>query len=197
MSNIQQFKDRLVGGGARANLFEVELQFPPALANLVPTEYMSFMIKAAAMPASVIENIDIAYRGRMLKVAGDRTYENWTVTVINDIDMPIRGAMEQWMNYINRAESNTTSSATFNALDYYADLKITQLGRSAGSAGDSYRGKTYLFKGAYPVNISAIEMAYDTNNAIQDFTVEFAYQYWNTANVDGGAQQLLPLNAGR
>lgn len=190
MSNIQQFKDRLVGGGARANLFEVQLQFPNSLSNRVPTEYMSFMIKAASMPASVIENIDVAYRGRMLKVAGDRTYENWTVTVINDVNMPIRSAMEEWMNYINRAESNTSSSSGRSALDYYADLKITQLGR------DSSRGKTYIFKGAYPVNISAIEMAYDTNNAIQDFTVEFAYQYWNTAVFDGGSQILTPLNAG-
>lgn len=197
MSNIQQFKDRLVGGGARANLFEVELQFPPALANLVPTEYMSFMIKAAAMPASDIENIPVPYRGRVLKIAGDRTYENWTVTVINDVDMPIRTAMEQWMNYINRAESNTTSAGILNALDYYADLKITQLGRSSGPFGQPFRGKTYIFKDAYPVKISAIEVAYETNNAIQDFQIEFAYQYWNTANVDGGAQQLLPLNAGR
>jgi hypothetical protein len=188
MSNIQQFKDKLVFGGARANLFEVQLQFPIALDAIVPTtEDMSFMIKAAAMPASVIENIDVPYRGRMLKVAGDRTYENWTVTVINDVNMPIRTAMEQWMNHINRAESNTSSAGILNALDYYADLKITQLGRN------SLRGKTYIFKGAYPVNISAIEMAYETNNAIQEFTVEFAYQYWNTAEFDGGPQILTPI----
>jgi len=188
MSNIQQFKDKLTFGGARANLFEVQLQFPITLDAILPsTEDMSFMIKAATMPASVIENIDVPYRGRMLKVAGDRTYENWTVTVINDVNMPIRTAMEQWMNHINRAESNTSSAGFLNALDYYADLKITQLGRN------SLRGKTYIFKGAYPVNISAIEMAYETNNAIQDFTVEFAYQYWNTAEFDGGAQILTPL----
>jgi hypothetical protein len=171
MPNIDDFKTKLTGGGARANLFEVKLEWPGAGSS--DKNDASFLIKAASLPASTIENIDLAYRGRMLKIAGDRTYENWTVTVINDNNMKIRTAIEEWMNTINNNVSNTSGS--FSPLDYYRDLRITQLDRK------EQKGKSYRFVNAYPINVSAIEMNYETNNAIEDFTVEFAYQYWTSS----------------
>lgn len=171
MPNIDDFKAKLTGGGARANLFEVKLEWPGASSS--DKVDASFLIKASTLPASQIENIDLAYRGRMLKIAGDRTYENWSVTVINDNNMKIRTAIEEWMNLINNNVSNTSGS--FSPLDYYRDLRITQLDRK------EQKGKSYRFVNAYPINVSAIDMAYETNNAIEDFTVEFAYQYWTSS----------------
>ena len=171
MPNIDDFKTKLIGGGARANLFEVKLEWPGAGSS--DKNDASFLIKAASLPASTIGEIDLPYRGRMLKIAGDRTYDKWTVTVINDNNMKIRTAMEEWMNLINNNVSNTSGS--FSPLDYYRDLRITQLDRK------EQKGKSYRFVGAYPTSVSAIEMNYETNNAIEDFTVEFAYQYWTSS----------------
>jgi hypothetical protein len=175
MPNIEDFKQQLIGGGARSNLFRADVTIP----NVVPgdspkMEDMSFLIKATTFPASTIENIDVPYRGRMLKVAGDRTYENWSITVINDVDMKIRTAMENWMNHINNNSFNTAGGG--GRLDYYQPLYVSQLDRYQQTTA------TYKFTGAYPISISAIDLAYDTNNTIQDFTVEFAYQFWNRVN---------------
>ena len=108
LRKISDFKSRLAGGGARPNLFEVELAFPDAvsIANDV-LQKSRFLVKAAALPASSITPIDIPFRGRILKVAGDRTFETWTITVINDTDFVIRSAMEKWMNVINKLEDAT------------------------------------------------------------------------------------------
>lgn len=171
MPNIDDFKTKLTGGGARANLFEVKLQWPNSNSSQIADA--SFLIKAASLPSSTIGEIDLAYRGRMFKIAGDRTYENWSVTVINDNNMSIRTAMEEWMNIINNNVSNTSSS--FSPLDYYRNLSITQLDRR------EQKGKKYTFVGAYPTKVSPIEMAYETNNAIEEFTVDFAYQYWTSS----------------
>ena len=100
--NITEFRSRLTGGGARANLFEIEIAFPDDLGidfNLV-TDKVPFLVKAAEIPASNLGNIPVPYRGRVLPVAGDRTFDPWTVTVINDTDFQIRDAMEKWSNSI-------------------------------------------------------------------------------------------------
>lgn len=168
-SFIREFK-----GGARPNLFEVGLDFPAGASNNLAKVKGKFLVKGASLPASVIAPIEVPYRGRKFKVAGDRTYENWSITVINDHDFEIRKSMENWMNYINRSTSNTTSS-TSSA--YTADLSVTQLSRE-GSDFNPGKLATYKFIGAFPVNISAIELNFETNDAVEEFTVEFAYQYW-------------------
>jgi hypothetical protein len=173
MPGIDDFKSKLTGGGARANLFQVSLAWPGA--NSSGINDASFLIKAATLPASSIENIDLAYRGRMLKIAGDRTFENWTVTVINDTDMRIRSEMERWMSIINAHTANVSALSSANALGYYRNLAVAQLDRNENIT------KEYTFVGAYPVNVSSIDLAYDTNNAVEEFTVEFAYQYWTDA----------------
>ena len=179
MSNLSQFKNQFLGG-ARPNLFEAEIYFP---SNVVggPTASVKsrFLIKGAQLPSSVIAPIEVAYRGRKLKVAGDRTFEPWTITVINDSKMEIRNAFENWMNLINRHTSNT-SAYTADPLAYYKDLHVKQLTRES-----SIPVKKYTFVGAFPTNVSTIDLNYDTNDAVEEFTVELNYQYWTTDSTIG------------
>jgi hypothetical protein len=173
MSNLTNFKNAFNGGGARSNLFEVELYFPDGvLDGGVATSKSRFLVKGAQLPASVLTPIEVPYRGRKLKVAGDRTFEPWTITVMNDVNMEIRNALESWMNLINRHASNTTASGV-SPLNYYKDLVVKQLSREGGAVS-----KAYTFVGAFPTNISSIDLNYETDNTVEEFTVEFNYQYW-------------------
>ena len=169
---ISDFKSKLSGGGARPNLFEVELAFPtaakPANENEV-LEKSRFLVKAAALPASTIASVDIPFRGRILKVAGDRTFETWTITVINDVDFSIRSAFEKWMNVINRM---TDATGITDPNDYYKDAKVKQLDRNGGVL------RTYKFWDVFPTNISTIDLSYETTDTIQEFTVELQVHYW-------------------
>jgi len=171
---IDDFKSRLVGGGARNNLFSVTLTNPNVNAN-IPIELASFMCKGASLPASVVGSIDVPFRGRQLKVAGDRTFENWSVTIFNDTTFDIRDAMERWMNALNGHTSGVAE--TINPRDYQTDLYIDQLDRTNAVL------KSYVVTGAFPVNVSAIELDFGTNDQIEEFTVEFAYQYWTAFRV--------------
>tara|TARA_Y100000356_G_scaffold65800_1_gene53984 strand:- start:122 stop:604 length:483 start_codon:yes stop_codon:yes gene_type:complete len=127
LRKISDFKSKLTGGGARPNLFEVELAFPDAVAidNDV-LQKSRFLVKAAALPASTIAPVEIPFRGRILKVAGDRTFETWTITVINDTDFVIRSAMEKWMNVINKLEDATGIT---DPDEYHKDAFVHQLDR--------------------------------------------------------------------
>lgn len=167
---IEDFKSKLRGGGARPNLFKATVNFPGYAGGDV--ELTSFLCKTAQLPASVIANLDVPFRGRQLKIAGDRTFEPWTVTIINDTDFSIRNAMERWMNGINAHSANTGLT---NPVDYQADLVVEQLDK------DSSILKTYNFRGCFPTNVSAIDVSYETNDAIEEFTVEFQVQYWESA----------------
>lgn len=166
---VDDFKSKLVGGGARANLFKATINFPSYAGGDV--ELSSFMCKAAQLPASVIAPITIPFRGRQLQIAGDRTFEPWTVTVINDTDFAVRNAMERWMNGINQHNANT---GLVDPTEYQADMIVEQLNK----AGESV--KRYDFRGTFPTNVSAIELSYDTENAIEEFTVELQVQYWES-----------------
>lgn len=166
---VDDFKSKLRGGGARPNLFKATVNFPGYAGGDV--ELTSFLCKTAQLPSSVMNFIDVPFRGRQLKMAGDRTFEPWTVTVINDTDFSIRNAMERWMNGINAHQANTGLS---NPIDYQADLIIEQLDRD----GDSL--KTYNFRGCFPTNVSAIDVSYETVDTIEEFTVEFQVQYWES-----------------
>ena len=167
---IEDFKSKLRGGGARPNLFKATVNFPGYAGGDV--ELTSFLCKTAQLPASIIAELDVPFRGRQLKIAGDRTFEPWTVTIINDTDFSIRNAMERWMNGINAHSANTGLT---NPVDYQADLVVEQLDK------DSSILKTYNFRGCFPTNVSAIDVSYETNDAIEEFTVEFQVQYWESA----------------
>lgn len=164
---VDDFKSKLIGGGARPNLFKAIVNFPAYAAG--DTELTSFMCKGAQLPGSTIAKLDVPFRGRQLKIAGDRTFENWTITVINDTGMEVRNAMERWMNGMNEHVNNTGLS---NPTDYQADMAIEQLDKAGNIT------KTYTIRGAYHINVSAIELSYETNDQIEEFTVELAYQYW-------------------
>ena len=131
---ITDFKGKL-GGGARPNLFEVELAFPDAAINPEVINNARFLVKAAALPASNITPIDVPFRGRILKVAGDRTFDTWTITVINDTDFGIRSAFEKWMNVINKMDNATGLT---DPAEYHKDAKVHQLDRD-GSVLRSYK----------------------------------------------------------
>ena len=166
---VDDFKSKIRGGGARPNLFKVTLNFPGYAGGDV--ELTSFMCKTAQLPASTIAPITVPFRGRQLQMAGDRTFEPWTVTIINDTDFNVRDAMERWMNGM---AAHTQNTGLTSVTDYEADMIVEQLNK----AGDTI--KTYNFVGAFPTNTSAIELAYDANDTIEEFTVEFQIQYWTS-----------------
>ena len=176
LRKITDFKSKLTGGGARANLFEVVLNFPDTSQPDSDTlEKSRFLVKGANMPASNIQQIEVPFRGRVLKIAGDRTFDSWTVTVINDTDFAIRSAMERWMNVINRVSDNTglTDPAT-----YQADAYVMQLDRDGSVL------RTYRFYDVFPTQVSPIDLGYDAQG-IQEFTVELQVQWWEATKGTG------------
>ena len=177
LRTITDFKSKMAGGGARPNLFEVELVFPDPIAieNDVK-EKSRFLVKAALLPASNITPIEVNFRGRILKIAGDRTFDTWTVTVINDVDFSIRSAMEKWMDFINSMEDAT--GAQDPAL-YQPDAYVHQLDRDGSTL------RTYKFHDIFPTNISAIDLSYETVDSVEEFTVEFQVQWWEAIKGTG------------
>ena len=177
LRTISDFKNKLAGGGARPNLFEVVLAFPASSpASNTTLEKARFMVKAAALPASNIAPIDVAFRGRLLKIAGDRTFDTWTITVLNDTDFALRGAFEQWMNSMNNVANATGAT---NPADYQAEAYVYQLNRE----GEVLR--KYRFFDVFPTNISQIDLSYDSSDVLEEFTVELQVQYWE-AQGNGG-----------
>ena len=172
LRKITDFKSKLIGGGARPNLFEVELAFPEEIAidNDVK-EKARFLVKAAALPASNITPIDVNFRGRILKIAGDRTFDTWTITVINDTDFAIRSAFEKLMNSINRLSDAT---GTNNPADYQEDAYVHQLDRDGSTL------RTYRFYDVFPTQISQVDLSYETVDTIQEFTVELQVLYYES-----------------
>lgn len=166
---VDEFKSKLVGGGARPNLFQATITYPGYAGGDV--ELSSFMCKAANLPASSIESIAVPFRGREFQVAGDRTFEPWTITVINDTNFTIRNAFERWSNGMNAHSENTGLTTP---ADYKADMFVTQLDRSGAAL------KTYTFKGTWPSSIGAIDVSWDTTNEIEEFEVELQVDYWES-----------------
>lgn len=166
---VDDFKAKLQGGGARPTLFKVVLNYPSYVEADV--ELTSFMCKAASLPGSTMAEVPVPFRGRELFVAGDRTFETWTVTIINDTNFRIRNSMERWMNGMN---AHSTNTGVTNPIDYQADLLVDQLDR------DETILKRYNFRGAFPINVSPIDVAFENTNTIEEFTVDFRYQYWES-----------------
>ena len=178
LRKITDFKSKLIGGGARSNLFEVVLNFPSiAPASSEVLDKARFLVKAANLPASNIADITVPFRGRILHVAGDRTFDSWTITVISDTDFAIRSAMEAWMNAINRVSDNTGST---DPASYQADATVFQLDRS----GETLR--SYRFYDIFPTQVAPINLSYDTEG-IQEFTAEFQVHWWEAAKGVGSA----------
>ena len=166
---ITDFKSKLSGGGTRSNLFEVELSFPAAIGvDAVTLDKTRFLVKTAALPASNVTQLEVAFRGRMLKVAGDRSFESWTITVLNDTDFSIRSAFEKWSNYMNRLSDNT---GTTDPALYQADAFVYQLNRDGSIL------RAYHFYDTFPTAISSINLGYDNDN-IEEFTVEMQVHWW-------------------
>lgn len=192
---LDTFKTKLTGGGARPNLFEVEIYFPSDIetSNNTLSEITRFLVKAASLPASNLGVIDVPFRGRNLKIAGDRTFDPWSITVINDNDFQIRTAFERWMNYINKHEDN---AGTLNPTDYQKDITVRQFGKSpvtsavtpTTGSGNIPVLKSYKFYGVFPTSVSAIELSYDSSDTIEEFTVDLQVQWVDIMDTSGISQ---------
>ena len=184
--SIDSFKSRLIGGGARPNLFEVELNFPSGVGIFdeeIENTTHRMMIKGAQLPASNIAEVIVPFRGRQLKVAGDRRFDPWTITVVNDGDFKLRQAFERWANFIIKVSDG---SCTITPSDYFADWRVNQLGRAQtdlNTRGDQSGAtlpvlRRYNMRGCWPSAVSAIELSYDTQDAIEEFQVTLQVQWW-------------------
>lgn len=179
MFQVDTLKDNLKSGGARANLFNTQWTFPAGIEVAGAGRECEILCKAASLPSSVVGQIDVPFRGRQLKVAGDRTFENWTVTFINENNFTIRNSFEKWMSLLNQHKAGT---GNHTLAEYYTTLTVQQLQRS--EAGGVI--KEIKIVDAFPVNVSAIDLSYDTTDTIEEFTVEFAYQYWTSRESNSG-----------
>ena len=180
---ISNFKAALIGGGARPNLFEVELTTLPAGITW-DADNFRYMCKAAQLPASQIANIDVPFRGRIFKVAGDRTVDQWSVTIINDENFRLRNAFEEWVNLIANLDTNLGAT---DPSAYMVNAKVYQLGRGSSPNSQTNAGnansvlKEYEFQDIFPTTVSAIDLSYDSTDAIEEFTVDFQVQSYNFA----------------
>jgi len=173
-SSVSGFLDK-IQNGVRPNLFEVDFLYPEGVSG--DTGLTGLLCKSAALPASNLGVIEVPFRGRTVKIAGDRTFDTWTATFINDKEFAIRGAMEKWMEEINRHEQNNARLVSpTGAESYLKDIVVKQLKRDSSPEGEVVTG--YKLWGCFPTNISQIDLAYDSNDQIEDFTVEFQIQYW-------------------
>ena len=166
---VDDFKAKLRGGGARPNLFKATINFPAYAGGDV--EVTSFLCEAAQLPGSTITPIIVPFRGRQLEMSGDRTFDAWSPTIINDADFVIRDSMERWMNGMNAHSANTGLT---NVVDYEADLLVEQLDKDGSTI------KTYNFRGCFPTAVSPIDLSYASESEIERFTVEFQVQYWES-----------------
>ena len=175
--NITNFRDRLVGGGARPNLFEVNIELPDGVIGQADyRDDVRFMVKAAEIPAANVGNIPVPFRGRVLPVAGDRTFDPWTVTVINDTDFLIRDAMEKWSNSINDIQ---TAQGRVNPEDYQTSARVFQKTRQGDGPGDTEKDlRIYKFEGIYPNVVSSIPLDFGATDTIEEFQVTFNYLFY-------------------
>ena len=194
---ITDFKSKLTGGGSRANLFEVVLSFPREL-EIIPDDTYRFMVKGAELPGSTVSAISVPFRGRQLKVSGDRTFAPWTITVLNDTNFTIRNSFERWMNLMNRNDDN---AGVITPANYQTNMYVHQLGRGKVANTTSENTfptaqdiipilKSYKFYGAFPTDITPIPLSYDSVDTIEEFSVTFEYQWWDTYVGDSSTTML-------
>ena len=196
--NLHNFKTQLRGGGARPNLFEASIpSFPSGISgagtlwNDAARKDFRFLCKAAQLPASTVAEIPVPFRGRILKVAGDRTFEPWTVTIINDEDFNLRSAFEGWMNTINDLSHAT---GVTNPASYMTNAFVVQLGRGKARNATTHPKnnkqqqvlRSYKFTGIFPTEVSAIDLSYDSTDTIEEFTVTFQVQDFRIGIAEDG-----------
>ena len=172
--SIEDFKAVLQGGGVRPTMFEVELTFPSAITadSTLATNESTFLVKAAALPASNVGVIEVPFRGRKLKVSGDRTFDPWATTVINDVSFNLRSTFEKWAEKIqnhNYALGSTLLS------EYFASAIVRQLDR------DGSQLRAYRFEGIWPSTVGEIGLAFDSTDVVEEYEVSFNVQYWTAA----------------
>lgn len=175
--DVNKFRSALKGDGARPTLFEVTVFFPDALGGGFPTPQLTMMAKSATLPGSTIGVIEVPYFGRKIKVAGDRTFDDWTVTIINDEDFNIRNAFEFWQNamdqYTTNADMKRVNGASADPRSYVADIKIDQFGKMGGVPI-----KTYYLRNAFPNQVGQIDVSWENNDQIEEFDVTFSMDYF-------------------
>ena len=172
---VDDFRGKMTGGGARANLFEVNINFPAIAGG--DTEITNFMCRAAQIPGVVTGVVEVPFRGRIIKFPGDRSFEDWTITVYNDTNFIVRNGFEAWMNAINTHVGNIgliMDNAGYGT--FLADMSVSQLNQ----AGDTV--KKYTLRNAWCSNIAPIELSYDQQTAIEEFQVTISYDYWTNDN---------------
>ena len=171
MANINDFKAKLAGGGARSNQFKVTMPFPGYAQVGGEIEDMAFLCQGTQLPQMVIGEVTVPFRGRQIKLAGERTFADWTVTILNDTSFRLRNAFERWQNGINNMSDN---EGLTNPVDYQVDCFVDHLDRNGNTI------KSYTLRGLFPVGIGAIDLNYDEQAAVEEFTVEFRYQYFES-----------------
>lgn len=177
--NINEIRSQLTFGGAKASLFQVQITNP---INGIADLKTPFMVQAAALPESTLGTIEVPYFGRKVKIAGDRTFAEWTVTIINDEDFLIRNAMENWMSQINTHVGNIRPFATSSPSEYKSQAQITQFSKTGVEL------RTYTFNGIFPSSVAPITMDWNTTDDIERFDVTFQYDWWEvTGGVTGNA----------
>jgi hypothetical protein len=195
--NIDEFRSQgLVFGGARPSLFRVLMQFPAGIAGDVQSA--SYLIRSASLPSSSISSVPVPYFGRQIKIAGDRQFEDWSVTVMNDEDFDLRNTFESWLNLINTHASNRMGSGIpgrdgGSPNIYKVDLIVDQFGK-AGPSDDSGIIRSYKFNGAFPTSVGAIALDWDSTNTIESFDVTFSYDYWEPLATPNGNIYNVELN---
>jgi hypothetical protein len=171
--NVAEFRANMVGDGARPNLFSVSLVFPTIIPNSTAAgQKTTFMAKAAQLPGSSIGSVPVFYFGREMKFPGNRTFADWSLTIINDEDFVIRNAVESWMNAINSHTTNVRNNNAVGSTGYSVDANVVQYGKTGEEL------KRYRFVGVFPLDVAPIDLDWGSNDTIEEFSVTFAYQYW-------------------
>lgn len=173
--NVADFRSQFTADGARPNLFQVELQFPPIFGvSGDSARKLTFMCKTAALPGSSVGTVELQYFGRQVKLAGNRTFADWTITVLNDEDFLVRKAFEKWMGGINTHSTNLRLSGATGSVAYTADPIVTQYGKAGNII------KSYKLIGAFPTDLAQIDLDWGSNDTVEEYTVTLSYQYWQT-----------------
>lgn len=178
MANINDFKSRMRGGGARPNQYRIILSFPAGLSistGALAAEKASFLCNSTTLPASTIANVPVPYRGRTVNFAGERSFAPWSINVYTDVDFDVRNAMEEWQA---KVQNYAATNGVTDPVAYQADMRVEQLDRNGEVL------KTYTFKDAFPISIGEITLSYNTDNQIESFPIIFQYNYFTSESTD-------------
>ena len=174
--SVNEFRSQMTGDGARPNLFEVSMPFPSFSSPANAQTKLTFMCKTAQLPGSTVNAVPVSYFGRELKFVGNRTFADWTISVINDEDFVVRNAFERWMNGINSHNLNVRNPLALAPLGYSVDSEVTQFGKQGNTL------KKYRFVGVFPTDITPIDVDWGSNDTIEEFSVTLSYQWWDAVD---------------